>query len=686
MVPSDSTMVTGSPTAARTPRTGDVLGERWEIRATISSDGLYATYRGTDQETEDNVLVRVIGLGRLSERDAQRMAARLRMLIGMGGPVLSPIRDVDHEGARLFVIERFPDGASFRSVLETRRAKRQLFTPAELVPLVAHLSSALSAIGGSWFHGDVRAERIYVGPDRVLLTGGFALAVMSGDIVRETLAADGTLRGELAPEAAEGLPGAAADRWGVAALVWEALTGSRPEDVKTAPASLGELGPLLLRYLDRDASLRPASLEPLVAMLAARAKVPVPRVTPESFSADEPATDIDQTELALGPDPSLSSEAMALLASGANDTPSPSDTAKHVALDEDGAIAKAPKTAPAPKPKKGDLSDIDPALLAAAQASRSLSDSGTFNLEADELKALETQGKPKTTISSSELDPRLVRAALGVSMDDASMDEALEENANDTLPATAKAAAKAVAKAALPMPHRAPLPAKSPAKTPAKNLAKKPANTTQEIDASELEVVGQKVTREVVRPAKSAAVAPVSGSAAAPMSASPMSAGQANGAPRPASLDSAETFVGGKAVPAKPMVANQPEIARPQLGAAAAPAALLETPVVPQPLPARVSSVPPPAAPANNLAVSTDVAPKGPPGPGGPRLPANEAPTRVAGPPSISGNAIIAVAVAVALLILGSAFWYRHVQESTARDHRIDERLRELRHDSSTEP
>jgi hypothetical protein len=57
MASSDSTMVTGAPTAARMPRSGDVLGERWEIRASISSDGLYATYRGTDQETGQNVLV-----------------------------------------------------------------------------------------------------------------------------------------------------------------------------------------------------------------------------------------------------------------------------------------------------------------------------------------------------------------------------------------------------------------------------------------------------------------------------------------------------------------------------------------------------------------------------------------------------------------------------------------------------
>ena len=662
MASSDSTMVTGAPTAARMPRSGDVLGERWEIRASISSDGLYATYRGTDQETGQNVLVRVIGLGRLSERDAQRMAARMRLLIRMGGPVLSPIRDVDHEGMRLFSVEKFPDGASFRSVLETRRAKNQLFTPAELVPLVAHLHAALSAITSPWFHGDVRAERIYVGTDRVLLTGGFALAVMSGDLLRETLSADGTLRRELAPECAEGVPGPAGDRWGVAALVWEALLGARPPEPIgsasiTPPQSLGELGPLLVRYLSADPANRPHSLEPMLSALAARARVPVPRIHPESFSVDEPPTDIDQTELALGPDPllsGLSGEAMASLTSS-SDTPSPSDTAKHVALDGEGK--RAPSS---DRPAKRDLSDIDPALLAAARASRSVSDSGTFDLGAEDLKALETSGGKKGSAStSSDLDPRLVRAALGVSLESG--------EASDTLPVVAKRSSS------MPAPKRP--------------LKPKSSGTTQEIDASDLEIVvsGQKQTKEVLAAKRTKPKAPL-----------------------PSSLDSAETFVGAKKLDVgnapRPVLGGAPLIVAAQVqpmllppstvsapthdgpvtpqGARApaaqaplpqplppprGPSSLDETPVQPQPLAARMGSIPPPGAPS--------------PGPqAGPRLPANEAPTRVAGPP-ISGNAIIAIAVAIALLILGAAFYYRHAQESAAREHRIDERLRELRHD-----
>jgi hypothetical protein len=606
------------------------------------------------------------------------MAARMRLLIRMGGPVLSPIRDVDHEGMRLFSVEKFPDGASFRSVLETRRAKNQLFTPAELVPLVAHLHAALSAITSPWFHGDVRAERIYVGTDRVLLTGGFALAVMSGDLLRETLSADGTLRRELAPECAEGVPGPAGDRWGVAALVWEALLGARPPEPIgsasiTPPQSLGELGPLLVRYLSVDPTDRPHSLEPLLSALAARARVPIPRIHPESFSVDEPPTDIDQTELALGPDPllsGLSSEAMASLTSSGSgsDTPSPSDTAKHVALDGEGKRAPA-----SDRPVKRDLSDIDPALLAAARASRSVSDSGTFDLGAEDLKALETSGGKKSGASatgssatgssastSSDLDPRLVRAALGVSLESG--------DGSDTLPVGAKRSSS------MPAPKRP--------------LRPKSSGTTQEIDASDLEIVvsGQKQTKDVLA-AKRA---------------------KPKVAPLPSSLDSAETFVGAKKLDAgnapRPVLGAAPLIVAAQVqpmpppstfsaapthdapigpqgsrGPAAqgplpqplppprGPSSLDETPVQPQPLAARMGSIPPPGAPS--------------PGPqAGPRLPANEAPTRVAGPP-ISGNAIIAIAVAIALLILGAAFYYRHAQESAAREHRIDERLRELRHD-----
>lgn len=684
MTSPDATMVTGSPTGARLPRSGDVLGERWEIRASISTDAMYATYRGTDQETDQSVLVRVVGLGRLGERDAQRMAARLRLLVGMGGPVLSPIKDVDHEGARLYVIEKFPEGASFRSVLETRRAKGQLFAPAELVPLVAHLHGALSAITAPWFHGDVRAERIYVGPDRVLLTGGFAIAVMSGDVVRDTLASDVTLRRELAPEAAEGISGAAADRFGVALLVWEALVGVRPELPESgAPppvATLGELGRVLSRYLSIDPASRPASLEGLLTALAQHAKVPVPRIAVESFSVDEPPTDIDQTELAMGPDPSLGTETVELLTTSSGDTPAAGfghggDTARHVPLGADG---KPHVTSD--RPAKRDLSGIDPALLAAAQASRGVSDSGTFDLADNELKALETDGtgskKPEknaekkvSATSSADLDPRLVRAALGVSLEDSS-DDVTDTLRGSSPPTPSSPPAKAV-------PPRTASSIPAPKRPMAKMAPKpKPAGTTQELDASELEMVAP------TKPSR--ASAPVAANPV-PASAAPTAPSPSPG-PRPSSLDSAETFVSAKRFE-PPTVA-----ARPQLGSAAAPSALApqpvpapspampppsmsapgpspsaraltETPVVPQPLDRKIASIPPPARP---MAAPTETALQG-------------APIRGASP--ISGNAIIALAVLIAALILGGAFWYRHVQENSAREHRIDERLREIRGD-----
>jgi serine/threonine protein kinase len=670
MASSDSTMVTGSP--GRLPRTGDVLGERWEIRTTISSDALYATYRGTDQETDQSVLIRVVGPGRLGERDAQRMAARLRLLIGMGGPVLSPIKDADQEGGRLFVVEKFPEGASFRSVLETRRAKAQTFEPAELVPLVAHLHSALSAINTPWFHGDVRAERIYVGPDRVLLTGGFVLSVTSGDIVRDILSSDTQLRGELAPEAAEGVPGAAADRFGVALLVWEALIGERPSMDRpiVAPPSLGPLGSVLVRYLNDDPASRPASLEPLLTALAQRAKVPVPRLGKESFSVDEPPTDIDQTELAFGPDPSLGSDELGTSSSG--DTPSPSDTAKHAVLDGHGKPAR-------------DLSDIDPALLAAANVSRSISDSGSFQLEdissADELDVADTDtskrapAKSPTSRSSSELDPRLVRAALGVALEDS------DASTNDTLPVTAKPARKIIS--SLPAPKRGlpaarttgaagsasvslarPVPGNPVLGKPI--IAKKPAGTTQEIDAADLdEVMTEKATRDVRARGEPASADASFDSAETAVGAKRLEPDGPSFPPPSAMALSASSMPPASVILASPAPAVRPSHPGPQplphsgpaplAAPRSAPSALTETPVQPQP--SRIPSVPP----------------------GAPRPMGNDAPTVVAPHRQVSGNLIIAVAVAVALAILGAAFWYRHIQENSARDLRIDERLRELR-------
>ncbi len=379
---SDSTLITGSPAGLKAPRPGDVVCERFEIRDVVESDALVLTYRAVDQETEATVLVRVTTPGLLGEREAKRVLERLRPLVGSrgepeGASLWPGLLDVDREGALVSTVESWPRGTSFRAVLEARRAKQKRFDAAELLPFVGRIAAALDGLpdrGGlsGLHHGDLRANRIFVHPDGMSLTGGFLLSALPGDAVAEVLTRDVVLRRTLPPEFADGLAGRPADRHSVAALAWEALEGVapppsvRPADCRSEPA----LGAILVRYLDPDPAARPATLRGLVDALAARANLPIPDHRDRmvlrggmTTSSEENATTTETGSYQLTDGELLPLDATAL--------------DKRVL---DGKTDRAPMIA-----TKERGSDLDPDLVAIAKAASAISGTGTFQLGDEEL-------------------------------------------------------------------------------------------------------------------------------------------------------------------------------------------------------------------------------------------------------------------------------------------------------------
>lgn len=651
MSSTDSTLVTGSPFSARGPDKGTVLGERWEVRELEEADALFLTMRAVDQESDSVVLMRLCAPGLLGDKDARRMAESLRRLVGKGGPTINAFRDVDREGATLYAVEPYPTGASLRSVLEARRQKGQTFTPAELVPVVARLEAALAGIPEPFFHGDLRPQRIFVAPERVLLTGGFFLAVMPGDPLVDALQRDIPLRRQFAPEVGDGLAGRPADRWSVAALVWEALTGGAPQPgPRIAPPKLGPLGPVLARYLDADPAHRPPTLGPLLDALASSANVAVPSIAPETLDLESEVTDSESTALAHRPRGAMTSDTDEILR-GPKTEPGIHDTARLPALGSDGRPLVA-----APRPPR-DLQGIDPALLEAAEASRKMSDSGTFELDGQELERLdsktgagragkataqpaEKKGKPASADRSSDLDPNLVRAALGGSLPTAS---------------EAKAAAKPADKARPPK-------ASPPGSTPRQH------DVTQELSTGDLESLGgsKRSAASAAPGAKTKSPAPARAALPSPGPAPARKPTPGAGVPAPVVAPQRIS-----APPAQPR-ASAPGPAPARAPANVAPRAPRGTP----PPPGRAPSAPA-APPIASAPVAAD-SPFSPPARGTYPAPA---PVRRAPAPGPSGGMIVGVALLLALVILGGALWYRYTEDAEARELRIDERLRELRHE-----
>ena len=658
MADTDSTLVTGAPLGGRAPRRGDVLGERYEIVAVLDSDSLAVTHRALDQETNRTVLLRSLVPGLLGEKDARRLVERLKPLVGHGGRVLAPVRDVDREGALAFTVEAWPEGTSLRAVLDARRAKGQPLRPEELLPVVARLAAAIASIPEPTYHGDVRPQRVWVRPDGLALTGGFLLGALPGDVLEGALRGDVALRRQFAPEVGEGMGGRPSDRFAVAAICWEALTGKWPEPgPKVAPPQAGAAGEVLVRFLHPDPASRPASLDSLVAALAQAAGLPVPRVDVEPIPAlpatgnEEPTALVESDEgdhlstsemAAPATDPGSMPDAVRTdpgLGEPEGGEPGGNDTQRLAAVDEQGRPVR-------------DLSDIDPGLLRAAKAAQTISHSGTFELDSDEIEPVtgahrmnvqttpapppDFGTKPASTLD--DLDPRLVRAALGISMDESQP-------------------------RAKPLPVERAMPKAADGAPP---LAKKPPGVTQELSPLDLEPVG----------APSAPTTPISArppARKAPVRTRPV----VEPAPVPLPTDIKPIprvrAPSGESLPAVGPVlfddgrprSNPPPPVAPPPAAMAAPA----------PMVAHV-----PAAYAEALRAEQPMRPLPPANMPPATQPAMRAASTGPSRSALGSRLVIAGALILAMVILGLAFWYRNAQEYEARERQIQQRLRELSH------
>lgn len=380
------TMVAGKrgPDTTGGPPRGDVLAERWEIAERISSDALTTRYRAHDQETEAAVVLTLVSPELLPsgrERDAVR--ERLAAAVGVGNKFLPGLIDADREGQFVFTVEPFAVALTLRSVLDARRARGETMQVGEVLPVVAQLAAALAGLAPPLHHGDVRAERVLIGKDGLRLVGAFIVPALPSATVARALAEDDAWRRVFAPEALRGLGGDAADRFGVAAIAFEALTGRLPGRVE--PMLAWENGPMLGRdlvpvdealraLLLPDPAARARSLDALVEALAECAHLPVPDLDPASFrrvrrsNAPRPGS--------VRPDaPStvVVSNAFDTAPAAAVDADS---TSRTQALNADGELQTAPgfSTAPPPAPSEPEPPELEtsPGGLppGAAEASR----------------------------------------------------------------------------------------------------------------------------------------------------------------------------------------------------------------------------------------------------------------------------------------------------------------------------
>ena len=396
-----------SPLAART-----VIGERYEVREELRRDGLSRSYLAFDQEMEQPVLLRRLAADLVAPGKAMRaVLERLRPKLGLGGRYLSGPIDADIEDDRLYVVEPLPRGVPLSSVMQRRASDERSFGAKEVLPVVAQIAAALAAIPPPHAHLEVTPQQIWVDPEGLMLTGSFLLGCLDAAAIARVVARDPGLALTAAPELRDGGGGDAADNFAVGRLAQALLL---PGGEEPSALTLGPVAEAIAGLTRAKRSERHASLEPLIEGLARLGGLPAPELDAGAYrrprARRRPSTRAPEREEEVS------------------------------AIDEH--LVRAAKAADAAR-------DIDPRLLRAARPGGQGTQEITLDQIVDEVPARD---------DLDGLDPRLVRAALDMALDedlenefDEELETELDEELSGLLVERQDASATAAAKAGSPV-------------------------------------------------------------------------------------------------------------------------------------------------------------------------------------------------------------------------------------------
>ncbi len=210
------------------------LPPRYRNPEPIGHGAMGEIYRATDDELGRDVVVKVLA-ARFSEDDGRRARFRREALAAArlsGNPNIVTIFDVgEHEGRPLIVMEHLAGGS-----LERRLRPGRPCPPHQALDWLDEAALALDAAHEAGIvHRDVKPGNLLLDGQGHIHVADFGIASASG---LESFTQAGTILGTagyLSPEQAAGQRAtAASDRYALAVVAWELLTGRRPFQADTA--------------------------------------------------------------------------------------------------------------------------------------------------------------------------------------------------------------------------------------------------------------------------------------------------------------------------------------------------------------------------------------------------------------------------------------------------------------------
>ncbi|MFF4225868.1 serine/threonine-protein kinase [Streptomyces abikoensis] len=404
-------MTTGDPNGG--DLTGQILGGRYRVTATLGRGGMGVVARATDEVLGREVAVKVLraytdasapelaDLRARMRREAQA-AARIRH----GGVVT--VHDVTEEQGLPVIVMELVDGPSLDDVL----AERGTLEPREAAAIGAKLMAALDAAHRAGvLHRDVKPGNVLLERGgRVVLTDfGIATLDATGDEAMDKLTRSGEIIGSLdylPPERAQGAdPGPASDIWSLGMTLYAAVEGASPfrrtsvwstltaivNEQLPEPKRAGALTPVLLALMAKEPEHRPTADEARQMLervasgktvnLVQRSSTPSAATPPSAASppaaAAPPAFGAPPPAFGHPPTMAVTPPPRPVAGAGADAAPQPPYAGYGYPPPRHPAAAPAPAPAPAPGPPgAGKARRRSRALIAGAAAAVVLAGGG----------------------------------------------------------------------------------------------------------------------------------------------------------------------------------------------------------------------------------------------------------------------------------------------------------------------
>jgi predicted Ser/Thr protein kinase len=212
--------------------TGQILGDRYELREQIGSGAFAVTFHGRDLRLDRSVAIKILrqtyaadmSFVRRFEREAKAAASVTQSNV-------VAVYDVGRQGDHLYIVMQYIEGEDLKHLI----AREGPLTPQRAVTITLDILAGLAAIHEAGIiHRDIKPQNVLIGRDGIARVTDFGIARLSEEAGLTTV---GTVMGTaayMAPEQAEAQPLVkATDLYAVGIVLYEMLTGHLPFEAST---------------------------------------------------------------------------------------------------------------------------------------------------------------------------------------------------------------------------------------------------------------------------------------------------------------------------------------------------------------------------------------------------------------------------------------------------------------------